>query len=112
MRSRGGYSRRTSSLRFRFPYVLRVQESVQVADGAEPARARGMRQDPIHLPVLSQHYADEVQSVESPEEGARLRPQDLVAGERTGAAERARAKVTPHGLDSRGDNPPLSNFVP
>lgn len=31
-----------------------------------------MRQDLIHLPVLSQRHADEVQSVESPEEGARL----------------------------------------
>lgn len=31
-----------------------------------------MRQDLIYLSVLSQHHADEVQSVESPEEGARL----------------------------------------
>lgn len=61
-----------SSFRFRFAHVLRVQENIQVADGAEPARARGMRQDLIHLSVLSQHHADEVQSVESPEEGARL----------------------------------------
>lgn len=70
--SRRLYSIWLSSFRFRFAHVLRMQENVQVADGAEPARARGMRQDLIHLSVLSQHHADEVQSIESPEEGARL----------------------------------------
>lgn len=66
-----------SSFRFRFPHVLRVQEDVQVADGAEPACARGMRQDLVHLSVLSQRHADEVQSVEPPQEGARLRHENL-----------------------------------
>lgn len=70
--SRDDYSRRLSSFRFRFPHVLRMPENVQVADGPEPARARGMRQNLVYLSVLSQHHANEVQSVESPEEGARL----------------------------------------
>lgn len=69
---RDGYSRRLSSFRFRFPHMLRMPENVQVADGPEPARARGMRQNLVYLSVLSQHHANEVQSIESPEEGARL----------------------------------------
>jgi len=69
---RDDYSRRFSSFRFRFPHVLRMPENVQVADGPEPARARGMRQNLVYLSVLSQHHANEVQSIESPEEGARL----------------------------------------
>jgi len=69
---RDDYSRRLSSFRFRFPHVLRMPENVQVADGSEPARARGMRQNLVYLSVLSQHHANEVQSIESPEEGARL----------------------------------------
>ncbi|KAL6264013.1 hypothetical protein P5V15_004094 [Pogonomyrmex californicus] len=55
-----------------FPHVLRVPENVQVADGPEPTRARGVRQNLVYLSVLSQRHANEVQSVESPEEGARL----------------------------------------
>lgn len=65
-------SRRLSSFRFRFSHVLRMPENVQVADGPEPARARGMRQNLVYLSILSQHHANEVQSFESPEEGARL----------------------------------------
>ncbi|KAL0132453.1 hypothetical protein PUN28_000298 [Cardiocondyla obscurior] len=73
-RNMGGddYLRHFSSLRFRFPYVLRVPENVQVTDGPESARARGVRQNLIYLSILSQHHANEVQSIESPEEGARL----------------------------------------
>lgn len=69
---RDGYSRLLSSFRFRFPHVLRMPENVQVADGPESTRARGMRQNLVYLSVLSQHHANEVQSIESPEEGARL----------------------------------------
>lgn len=69
---RDGYLRRLSSFRFRFPHVLRMPENVQVADGPEPTRARGMRQNLVYLSILSQHHANEVQSNESPEEGARL----------------------------------------
>lgn len=49
-----------------------MPENLQVADGPEPARARGMRQNLVYLSILSQHHANEVQSIESPEEGARL----------------------------------------
>lgn len=52
--------------------MLRMPENIQVADGPEPARARGMRQNLVYLSILSQHHANEVQSIESPEEGARL----------------------------------------
>lgn len=62
---------------FRFPRVLRVQENVQVANGAESTREGGVRQGVVHLSVLPQYHAHEVQPGEPPEEGARLCAQDL-----------------------------------
>jgi len=61
-----------SFFRFRFLYVLRVQENLQVANGVESTRTRRMRQDLVYLSILSQHHADEIQSIESFEKGTWL----------------------------------------
>lgn len=61
--------------------MLRVQENVQVQNGPEPSREGGVWQGFVHVPLLPQYHANEVQPAQPPEEGARLRGQDLSSSE-------------------------------
>ena len=71
------YSKISFFLPFRFPRMLWVQENVQVENGFKSTRSRGMRQNFVHVSVLPQHHAHEVQPAQPSEERTRLRDQDL-----------------------------------